>query len=89
MALNFSGHHCFIVAVEITSALKSIQQFICYETGDIKSFLCLTKYRDMKTYWGVELYLHAFLTSALDGAEYSASRHGHFTSGEGARIPNV
>jgi hypothetical protein len=29
--------------------------------------LCLTKYHAMKTYWGVEVQYHAFLTSALDG----------------------
>jgi hypothetical protein len=28
----------------------------------------------MKTYWGVEVQLHAFLISALDGGEWSASR---------------
>jgi len=28
----------------------------------------------MKTYWGIEVQLHAFLTSALDGGEWSASR---------------
>jgi hypothetical protein len=32
----------------------------------------------MKTYWGVEVYLHAFLTSAQDGGEWSASRPGRF-----------
>jgi steroid 5-alpha reductase family enzyme len=31
--------------------------------------------------------LHAFLTSALDGSEWSASFHGHFTPGE--RNPNT
>jgi len=31
---------------------------------------------------GVELQHHAFLTSALDGGEWLASRSGRFTSGE-------
>jgi hypothetical protein len=35
----------------------------------------------MKTYWGVEFYLHAFLTSALDGGEWSGSFFGHFMPG--------
>jgi len=33
----------------------------------------------MKTYWGVEVQLYEFLTSALDGDEWSASRFGRFT----------
>jgi len=33
----------------------------------------------MKAYWGVEVYLHDFLTSELDGGEWSASLPGHFT----------
>jgi hypothetical protein len=36
----------------------------------------------MKAYWGVEILLHAFLTSALDGGEWSASRPGHFNPRE-------
>jgi hypothetical protein len=36
----------------------------------------------MKTYWGVEIQLHAFLTSALDGGEWSASHPGRFTPRE-------
>jgi len=31
--------------------------------------LCLTTHNAMKTYWGEEVQLHAFLTSALDGCE--------------------
>jgi hypothetical protein len=33
----------------------------------------------MKTYGGVDVYIHIFLTSALFGGEWSASRPGRFT----------
>jgi len=36
----------------------------------------------MKMYGGLEVQLQAFLTSALDGDEWSASCPGHFTLGE-------
>jgi hypothetical protein len=39
----------------------------------------LTKHHAMKTYWGMEVDLHAFFTSALDGGEWSVSRPGRFT----------
>jgi len=35
----------------------------------------------MKTYWGVELQLKVFLTWALDGGGWSASRPGRFIPG--------
>jgi hypothetical protein len=35
----------------------------------------------MKAYGGVDVQTHAFLTSALVGDEWSATRPGHFTSG--------
>jgi hypothetical protein len=38
---------------------------------NVKLSLCLTKHRAMKTYLGVEVELHAFLTSALDGGEWT------------------
>jgi hypothetical protein len=38
----------------------------------------------MKAYGGVDVYIHIFLTSALAGGEWSASRPGCFTSGERA-----
>ena len=31
--------------------------------------------------------LHSFLTSALDGGDWSAARPGRFSSGNGVRIP--
>jgi hypothetical protein len=34
----------------------------------------------MKKYWGMELKLHAFLTSALDEDEWSAVHPGRFTT---------
>jgi hypothetical protein len=36
----------------------------------------------MKAYGGVDVYIHIFLTSALVGGDWSASRPGRFTSGE-------
>jgi hypothetical protein len=33
----------------------------------------------MKAYWGMEVYLHTFLTSAVDGDEWSVSRPDHIT----------
>jgi hypothetical protein len=41
----------------------------------------------MKAYGGVDVYIHVFLTSALVGAERSASRPYHFTPGDRALVP--
>jgi hypothetical protein len=38
----------------------------------------------MKMYGGVDAQIHVFLTLALVGAEWSASRSGRFTPGEKA-----
>jgi hypothetical protein len=46
--------------------------------------LCLTKHHAVKTSFGVEERLHAFLTSALDGGEWSASSPDRFTLRERA-----
>jgi len=35
-------------------------------TVKVKLSLCLTKHHALKTYWRVEVQLHAFLISALD-----------------------
>jgi hypothetical protein len=50
----------------------------------VKLSLRLTKHHAMKAYWGAEVWLHAFLTSALDGGEWSASRPVRFTPRERA-----
>jgi len=38
----------------------------------------------MKMYWGVEVYIHTFLTSEVDWGEWSASRTCCFAPGERA-----
>jgi hypothetical protein len=40
--------------------------------------LCWNKHHDIKMYWGVEIQLHAFVTSVLGGGEWSASHSGDF-----------
>jgi hypothetical protein len=42
----------------------------------------------MKTYWGVELQLQAFLILVLDGGEWLASRSGSFTPGKEPQYPS-
>jgi hypothetical protein len=44
--------------------------------------LCLIKHYIMKTYGGVDVQIHVFLTSALVGGEWSASLPGRVTPGE-------
>jgi len=45
----------------------------------MKIILRLFKHHALKTYGGVEVCLHAFLTSTLDRDKWSASRPGCFT----------
>jgi hypothetical protein len=40
----------------------------------------------MKAYEGMDVQIHIFLTSALVGGEWSASRPGRFTFGEEAPV---
>jgi hypothetical protein len=45
----------------------------------------LIQHHATKTYGGVKVYIHVFLTLALCGGEWSASRPGQFTHEE--RVP--
>jgi hypothetical protein len=49
-----------------------------------KLSLYLSKHYAMKAYRGMDVYTHVFLTSALVGCEWSASRPSRFTPGERA-----
>jgi len=64
----------------------SLTLYILYFTPKVQKnlSLCLIKHLAMETYWGVELYLHTLLTSALDGDEWAASLPCHFTPRETA-----
>lgn len=42
----------------------------------------LVPVQNIKPCGGVEVYIHSFLTSAVRGGEWPASRPGHFTPGE-------
>jgi hypothetical protein len=37
------------------------------------NFISVPELQSMNTYWGLKVKLHAFLTSELDGDEWSAS----------------
>jgi len=45
----------------------------------VKLSLCLTKYHAMETYGGATVQIYTFLTAALDGDHWSASRPCRFT----------
>jgi chloramphenicol O-acetyltransferase len=41
---------------------KHMNASYLWEEGEVKLSLCLTKHHAMMKYWGVEVYLHPFLT---------------------------
>jgi hypothetical protein len=73
---------CFVWLGRVTAKLQWMSM---KRLGKVKvKSLCLAKHHAMKTYWGVEVQLHAFLAWALDGSEWSTSRPGRFTPRERA-----
>jgi hypothetical protein len=84
-ALCFCARGCTRTKLHRCTRLSTIfitQRAIGYSKVKVKLSLCLTKYHAVKVYEGVVVQLHAFLTSAVDGDEWSASRPGRFTLGE-------
>jgi hypothetical protein len=75
------------IAEQHESTLKTANNFILDRKGKVKLSLCLTKHHAKKMYWGVEVQLHAFLISALDGGGWSVSRLSRFTSRES--VPDI
>jgi hypothetical protein len=63
----------------LTTISKAVAQKV-----KVKLSLCLTKHHAMKAYWRKGCIVHTFLTSALDGGEWSTSRPGRFTPRERA-----
>jgi hypothetical protein len=57
--------------------------------GKVVPVLNLIKHYAMKAYGGVDVYIHIFLTSAVVGGEWSASRPGRFTPGKELPVPIV
>jgi hypothetical protein len=53
----------------------------------MKKYPVLNQAPVMKTYGGEELYLHAFLASALVGDEWSDSRPGRLIHGDSPLVP--
>jgi hypothetical protein len=92
-SLSYSGswsallcNHYFIRSSSYRKLVQDIKSRTHWEPRillhrNVRLSLCLTTNHAMKTYWGVEVQLHAFLISELDGGEWSASRSGRFTPG--------
>jgi hypothetical protein len=55
--------------------------YLTFTHGHIKVTVPVINQAPHEMYWGVEVYLHAFLPSALDGGQWSASRPGLFIPG--------
>jgi hypothetical protein len=63
--------------VQKHNSFKNKAMFLCLtEYNGISNIHCLIKHHAIKTYWGSGGKLRVFLSSALDGGEWSASRPG-------------
>jgi hypothetical protein len=80
------NHRHLCAAVDFTDCVRSKRYCYQHRTYILVTCTLLTKHHAMKAYLGVEVYLHAFLISALDGNNRSASRTGRFIPRERAPV---
>jgi hypothetical protein len=81
------GSHIFQIIcshMAVKSVLRAVRPLSPGRIKKVKLSLSLIKHYAMKAYGGVDVYIHIFLTSALAGGEWSASRPCRFTLGERA-----
>jgi hypothetical protein len=90
-SVGYELRRCSSVALQVSTAPRGRATSI-YRTqlASVNVFrilipvTCLLEHHAMKAYWGAEVWLHAFLTPALDGGEWSGSRPSRFTPRERA-----
>jgi hypothetical protein len=74
---NAHLHRGFFCCYVVITDLRNLQV-------KVRMSMCLINYHTLKTYGGVEVKIHVFLTSALDGDEFSPLRRGSFAPVERA-----
>jgi hypothetical protein len=80
----------YYLAMEVhygSTELLITQRNVGGKRGKSCPFTYLTKHYAMKTYAGVDVYIHFFLTSTLVGGERSASHPYRFTPPPRRKIP--
>jgi hypothetical protein len=71
--VKLTTHLHLVPRSRMLGALPPLPQYAFLAWCSVKPQGQLYLYRSMKTYGGVEMYIHALLTSALHGGEWSAS----------------
>jgi hypothetical protein len=82
--INF-GQIFFFCTMETKATARNLYKV------KVKMPLYLIKHHAIKTYWGedIYIYIHGFLTLALDGGDWSASRPGSSIPGERVPPPKI
>jgi hypothetical protein len=69
--------HCLLTIVVIIGIKCTFKKRV-----NLNLPLCIAKHHTMKSYRGMEVHFHAFLTSAQDGGDWTTLRPGGFTPRE-------